>query len=78
MSRVIDCPCGHLLHGADDEELFRLARRHVTDHHPDMQRTYDQLRQVIRERARDEVAVARYATRTLGVPRWRTTRWRTT
>ena len=27
--RVIDCPCGHRLEGADDEELFRLAREHM-------------------------------------------------
>ena len=26
--RAIDCPCGHHLEGADDEELFRLAREH--------------------------------------------------
>jgi hypothetical protein len=26
--RAIDCPCGHRLEGADDEELFRLAREH--------------------------------------------------
>ena len=27
--RAIDCPCGHRLEGADDGELFRLAREHV-------------------------------------------------
>lgn len=27
--RAIDCPCGHRLEGADDEELFPLAREHV-------------------------------------------------
>ena len=59
MSRVIECPCGHQLRGADDGELLRLARQHVTEHHPDMRRTDDELRQLIRERARDEVAVAR-------------------
>ena len=59
MSRVIDCPCGHQLLGASDEELFVLARRHVTEHHPGMQRTDEELRQLIRERARDEVVLAR-------------------
>jgi hypothetical protein len=59
MNRVIDCPCGHQLRGADDAELLHLARRHVAEHHPDMQRTDEQLRQLISERARDEVAVAR-------------------
>jgi predicted small metal-binding protein len=59
MRRTIECPCGHQLRGADDEELLRLARQHVTEHHPDMRRTDDELRQLIRERARDEIAVAR-------------------
>ena len=58
MSRVIECPCGHQLRGRDDEELFRLARQHVTEHHPDMQRTDDELRHLIGTRARDEVTVA--------------------
>jgi hypothetical protein len=35
--RAIDCPCGHRLEGADDEELFRLAREHVDRDHPEMQ-----------------------------------------
>jgi hypothetical protein len=59
MSRVIDCPCGYQLIGANDEDLFALARRHVTEHHPGMQRTDEELHQLIRERARDDVAVAR-------------------
>ena len=54
MSRVIDCPCGRQLIGANDEELAALARQHVTEHHPGMQRTDEELRQLIRERARDE------------------------
>jgi predicted small metal-binding protein len=42
--RAIDCPCGHRLTGADDEELFKAARQHVEEHHPDMQRTDEELR----------------------------------
>jgi 2-polyprenyl-3-methyl-5-hydroxy-6-metoxy-1,4-benzoquinol methylase len=42
--RGIECPCGHHLEGADDEELFRLAREHVDSDHPDMRRTDEQLR----------------------------------
>jgi len=57
MSRVIDCPCGHQLMGANDRELFAAARRHVAEHHPDMQRTDEELQQLIRERARDDVPV---------------------
>ena len=43
--RAIDCPCGHRLEGADDEELFRLAREHVDNDHPEMQRTDAELRE---------------------------------
>ena len=32
--RAIDCPCGHRLEGAANEELFRLAREHVDCDHP--------------------------------------------
>jgi hypothetical protein len=45
--------------GANDEALFAAARRHVTEHHPDMQRTDEELQQLIRERARDDVPVPR-------------------
>jgi predicted small metal-binding protein len=33
--RAIDCPCGHQLQAADDEELFRSCREHITEHHPE-------------------------------------------
>jgi predicted small metal-binding protein len=42
--RVIDCPCGHRLEGADDDELFRLAREHVDRDHPELHRSDDDLR----------------------------------
>ncbi|MDP8942988.1 MAG: DUF1059 domain-containing protein [Actinomycetota bacterium] len=42
--RAIDCPCGHRLEGADDQELFRKAREHVDREHPEMERTDEQLR----------------------------------
>jgi len=42
--RAIGCPCGHRLEGADDDELFRLAREHVDRDHPEMQRSDEQLR----------------------------------
>jgi hypothetical protein len=45
--RTIDCPCGHRLEGADDEELFALARAHIAEHHPEMERSDEQLRQRI-------------------------------
>jgi hypothetical protein len=43
--RAIDCPCGHRLEGADDDELFGLAREHIDRDHPEMQRTDDQVRE---------------------------------
>jgi MFS family permease len=51
--RAIDCPCGHHLEGADDEELFRLAREHVDRDHPEMQRSDAELRQRIAADAYD-------------------------
>jgi MFS family permease len=51
--RAIDCPCGHHLEGADDAELFRLAREHVDRDHPEMQRSDDDLRQRIAADAYD-------------------------
>jgi hypothetical protein len=33
--KMLDCPCGITLTGADDEELFRLGREHADTHHPD-------------------------------------------
>jgi predicted small metal-binding protein len=61
MSRTIDCPCGHQLRAEDDEGLFRAARQHIAQDHPDMQRTDDQVWAIIRERARDEETVVRLA-----------------
>ena len=46
-------PCGHHLEGADDGELFRLAREHVDRDHPEMQRSDDELRQRIAADAYD-------------------------
>jgi predicted small metal-binding protein len=51
--RAVDCPCGHRLEGSDDEELFRLAREHVQTHHPEMQRTDEQLRERVAADAHD-------------------------
>jgi predicted small metal-binding protein len=51
--RVIDCPCGHHLEGADDDELFRLAREHINRDHPEMQRTDEQIRERVVKDAYD-------------------------
>jgi MFS family permease len=52
--RVIDCPCGHTLCGANDDELFALAKQHIEDDHPEMQRTDDEIRQRVAADARDD------------------------
>lgn len=42
--RAIDCPCGHQLQAAKDEELLRKAREHVDRDHPEVERSDDELR----------------------------------
>ena len=56
--RAIDCPCRHRLEGADDEELFRLAREHLDCDHPEMDRTDEQLRKRVAADAYDVECVA--------------------
>ena len=46
--RAINCPCGHYIEAADDEELFRLAREHVDRDHPALERTDEQIRERVR------------------------------
>lgn len=43
--RAVDCPCGHHLEAGDDAELLRLCREHIAEHHPDIQRTDEQIRE---------------------------------
>jgi predicted small metal-binding protein len=42
--RAIECPCGHHLEAADDEQLLQECRRHIEEHHPEMERSDEQLR----------------------------------
>ncbi len=49
--RAIDCPCGHHLEADDDEQLFDMAREHITRDHPEMQRSDEQIRQRIADDA---------------------------
>jgi len=56
--RAIECPCGHHLEGADDDELFRLAREHVDRDHPEMQRSDEDLRARVAADAYDVATVA--------------------
>ena len=36
MSRVINCECGQVIRGADDDELVTRAQQHVDDNHPEL------------------------------------------
>jgi hypothetical protein len=51
--RAIYCPCGHRLEGADDDELFALARRHVDEAHPEIERSDVQIGERITNDAHD-------------------------
>ena len=51
--RALDCPCGHTLSGKDDDELFQLARDHVDQQHPEMQRSDEQIRERVAADAHD-------------------------
>jgi hypothetical protein len=51
--RMLDCPCGITLTGADDEELFRLGREHADSHHPDDGITDDFIREHLAANGRD-------------------------
>jgi len=56
--RAIDCPCGHHLEGADDDERFRLAREHIDREHPERDRTDEQVRERVAADAYDVERVA--------------------
>jgi hypothetical protein len=49
----IDCPCGHTLEAADKEALFEAARDHIREHHPEMERTDEQIRARVEADARE-------------------------
>ena len=36
MSKHVDCPCGEVVRGEDDDELVTNVEAHVRDEHPDM------------------------------------------
>ncbi len=36
MAKVINCECGHTVHGEDDQELLAQARAHIESDHADM------------------------------------------
>jgi predicted small metal-binding protein len=36
MAKVINCECGFVVRGEDDQELLAGARNHIQEAHPDM------------------------------------------
>ncbi len=49
---VINCPCGHRMEGADDEELFRAIRAHQDQAHATMGITDERIREALAIRSR--------------------------
>jgi predicted small metal-binding protein len=53
--RAMDCPDdGHHMEADNDEELFKLARQHTNEAHPEAQLTDEQVRQIVAENAYDK------------------------
>jgi predicted small metal-binding protein len=52
-TRILECPCGITLTGADDEELFGLGRQHADERHADDNITDEFIREHVRTNARD-------------------------
>jgi predicted small metal-binding protein len=36
MAKIINCECGYVARGENDEELLADAHRHIEDQHPDL------------------------------------------
>ena len=36
MAKVINCECGHVVRGEDDDDLIVNAEQHMQDAHPDL------------------------------------------
>jgi predicted small metal-binding protein len=36
MAKVVNCECGLIIRGQDDEELIEQVESHISDHHPDL------------------------------------------
>jgi predicted small metal-binding protein len=49
--RAVDCWCGFLVQGDDDAEVESALREHVNAEHPDEQRSDDEVRSRVAERA---------------------------
>ena len=52
--RALDCECGRHLEANSDEELYRQARAHVDQDHPEMQLSDEQVREIVSGGAYDK------------------------
>jgi predicted small metal-binding protein len=48
--RAVDCWCGYLVQGEDDDEVAKGLRTHLAEEHPDDERTDEEVRSRIAER----------------------------
>jgi predicted small metal-binding protein len=54
LMRALDCQCGRHLEAQSDEELYRQARAHVDQDHPEMQLSDEQVMGIISSGAYDK------------------------
>ncbi len=53
--RALDCDCGRHLQAANDQKLFDKVQERVSrDHHPEMQLSAEQVREMVAEKAYDK------------------------
>jgi predicted small metal-binding protein len=36
MTKVVNCECGYVVRGTDDEQLFENLESHIAEQHPDL------------------------------------------
>ncbi len=53
MGRKLTCTCGDTIVAKNDEELFKVVRRHVDDFHPDDRYTDRDIRKLIADEGED-------------------------
>jgi hypothetical protein len=51
MTKVINCECGHVVHGETDDEMVEKTTQHVEERHPELagQMSRDQILSMIEE-----------------------------
>ena len=52
--RTLDCDCGRHLEAINDQKLFDKAQEHMSQDHPEMQLSAEQVREIVAEKAYDK------------------------